>query len=154
MTPLQVAPLEEQDPLESHRAWAKVAQGIAAGDMDLVGSEKTKIEVSQRELRQQEKNEGRVWNRRYFTAVESCPTLESLGAIVGVNPEADKTGGIWRFDEQKEAAAATAGAQGGIPVQGGAPAEGNVPVQGDVPVQANNISPESAHIQGSAPELK
>jgi oxysterol-binding protein-related protein 9/10/11 len=100
-TPLTVAPIEEQDPMESRKAWAKVAQGIALGDMDYTGAEKTKIEVAQRELRLQEKAEDRTWERRYFSAVESCPTLTELGPAIGVLPEADKTGGIWRFDEAK-----------------------------------------------------
>ena len=100
-TPLTIAPLEEQDPMESRRAWSKVAAGIAVGDMDLTGAEKTKIEVSQRELRQQEKAEGRTWERRYFSLVESDPVLNKLGPTIGVTPEADKTGGIWRYDEAK-----------------------------------------------------
>lgn len=87
--------------MESRRAWAKVAAAIAVGDMDLTGAEKTKIEVAQRELRQQEKAEGRSWVSRYFTIVESDQILNQLGPVIGVNPEADKTGGIWRYDEAK-----------------------------------------------------
>jgi hypothetical protein len=34
---LIVAPVEEQDPLESRRAWAKVAAGIAEGNMEVTG---------------------------------------------------------------------------------------------------------------------
>jgi hypothetical protein len=101
ITPLTVAPIEEQDLMESRRAWSKVAAGIAVGDMDITGIEKTKIEVSQRELRQQEKAEDRIWTRRYFTMVENDDILDNLGPAIGVTPEADKTGGIWRFDEEK-----------------------------------------------------
>lgn len=100
-TPLIVAPVEEQDPLESRRAWAKVAAGIAAGDLDTTGIEKSKIENEQRALRLQEQAENRTWERRYFTKVESDEALETLGPAIGVTPEADKTGGIWRFDEKK-----------------------------------------------------
>jgi hypothetical protein len=102
-TPLIVAPIEEQDPMESRRAWSKVAAGIAVGDMDLVGAEKTKIEVTQRELRQKERDDGKPWVRRYFTLVDSDETLNTLGPKIGVTPEADKTGGIWRYDEAKAA---------------------------------------------------
>lgn len=101
ITPLTVAPIEEQDLMETRRAWAKVAAGIAAGDMDITGVEKTKIEVAQRELRVKEKSENRVWERRYFSLVETDETLEKLGPAIGVLPEADKTGGIWRWDEKK-----------------------------------------------------
>jgi len=101
ITPLIVAPIEEQDPMESRRAWQKVAAGIAVGDMDATGAEKSKIEVSQRELRVQEKSEGRNWTRRYFSLVENDPILTKLGPAIGVTPEAEKTGGVWRFDQAK-----------------------------------------------------
>ncbi|KAF7884553.1 uncharacterized protein EAF02_004889 [Botrytis sinoallii] len=99
--PLQ--PIEEQDPLESRRAWSKVAAGIAVGDMDTTGNEKTKIEVSQRELRLKEKNEGRIWERRYFTKIDNCPILQTLAPCIQLTADEDKTGGIWRFDEAKAA---------------------------------------------------
>lgn len=100
-TPLTVAPIEQQDPMESRRAWQKVAEGIAVGDMDITGAEKTKIEESQRALRRQEQAEGRTWERRYFSKVESDDVLNQLAPAIGLLPEADKTGGIWRFDEKK-----------------------------------------------------
>ncbi len=100
-TPLTVAPIEEQDLYESRRAWQKVAAGIAIGDMDITGEEKSKIEEEQRELRRQEKAEGRIWERRYFSLVESDPVLDQLGPVIDLLPEPEKTGGIWRFDEKK-----------------------------------------------------
>ncbi|KAI5921591.1 hypothetical protein F4810DRAFT_677769 [Camillea tinctor] len=101
---LNVAPLEQQHPLESRRAWANVAAGIAKGDMDTVGKEKAKIEQAQRAMRKAEQAEGRVWQRRYFTAREDeDPDLATLADYVGLNPngDADKTGGLWRFDAAK-----------------------------------------------------
>lgn len=100
-TPLIVAPIEQQGPLESRRAWSKVAAGIAKGDMDYTGIEKSKIENEQRAMRSKELAEGRTWERRYFSLVESDPTLDKLGSIIGLSADADKTGGIWRFDEEK-----------------------------------------------------
>jgi hypothetical protein len=100
-TPLIVAAIEEQDPMESRRAWAKVAAGIAVGDLDMTGDEKTKIEVAQRELRIKEKEEGRVWERRYFSLVEDDEVLEKLAPAIGLLPEPEKTGGVWRFDPVK-----------------------------------------------------
>ena len=58
-TPLQVAPLEHQHPLESRRAWQHVANAINRGDIFAVGHEKTKIEQEQREMRKREKAEER-----------------------------------------------------------------------------------------------
>ncbi|KAH6662412.1 hypothetical protein F5X68DRAFT_145016 [Plectosphaerella plurivora] len=101
---LVVAPIEKQHPLESRRAWAKVAAGIAKGDMDAVSIEKTKIEQAQRDMRTREREEERVWERRYFTELKGQdPVLESLGAHVGLplHGDADKTGGLWRFDAEK-----------------------------------------------------
>ncbi|PBP24708.1 oxysterol-binding protein [Diplocarpon rosae] len=100
-TPLTIEPLDAQNPMESRRAWQKVAAGIASGDMEMTGAEKTKIEESQRELRRQEAAEGRQWERRYFTKRESDPVLSTLGPIIGLLPEPEKTGGIWRYDEKK-----------------------------------------------------
>ncbi|KAI1503180.1 hypothetical protein F5X99DRAFT_425983 [Biscogniauxia marginata] len=101
---LIVAPIEKQHPLESRRAWANVAAGISKGDMDTVGREKTKIEQAQRAMRKTEQAEGRVWERRYFTARDDeDPDLQTLADYVGLNPngDADKTGGLWRFDPAK-----------------------------------------------------
>ncbi|KAJ4394154.1 Oxysterol-binding protein 4 [Gnomoniopsis smithogilvyi] len=103
-TPLTVAPIEAQHPLETRRAWKKVAEAIQAGDMDTVGREKGKIENAQRELRAKEKAEGRLWQRRYFSVLTvPDPVLGSLGKHVGVpdHGDGDKTGGVWRFDTQK-----------------------------------------------------
>ncbi|OBU01629.1 Oxysterol binding protein [Pseudogymnoascus verrucosus] len=105
-TPLTIAPLEQQDPMESRRAWSKVAAGIAAGDMDATGVEKSKIENEQRALRAKEKEDGSEWTRRYFTRVESDKLLEALAPKIGLLVEDDKTGGIWRFDEKKATAEA------------------------------------------------
>ena len=102
---LAVRPVEEQHPLESRRAWGKVAAAVAKGDMDAVGIEKGRIEQAQRDLRAKEKGEGRVWERRYFSAVKgSDDVLEELGLKVGVSSDgdADQTGGLWRFDREKE----------------------------------------------------
>lgn len=114
-TPLTIVPVEQQDPLESRRAWQKVAEGIAVGDMDLVGVEKTKIEESQRELRRQEKADGRLWERRYFSLVENDPVLTQLAPTIDLLPEEDKTGGVWRFDEKKAEGQATKTSTAPIP---------------------------------------
>ncbi|EFW98826.1 oxysterol-binding protein [Grosmannia clavigera kw1407] len=111
-TPLIVEPIEAQHPLESRRAWARVAAGIAKGDLDAVGLEKGKIETAQREERTRENAEGRDWTRRYFTdaaagrSTASDPALAALGSAAGLsaNGDCDKTGGLWRFDSAKAAA--------------------------------------------------
>lgn len=101
ITPLTIAPLEEQDPLESRRAWGKVQSAIVNGDLETTSTEKTKIENEQRELRKKEKEEGREWERRYFTRVTEDPVLAALGDKSGVVLEPEKTDGIWTFDSEK-----------------------------------------------------
>ncbi|KAK4994591.1 Oxysterol-binding protein 4 [Elasticomyces elasticus] len=101
-TTLQVAPIEQQDPLESRRAWSKVAKAIQKGDMDTTAYEKSIIENSQRELRKKEAAEGREWERRFFTRVDSWPYVEKLlKEVPGAGIDADKTNGIWMFDREK-----------------------------------------------------
>jgi oxysterol-binding protein-related protein 9/10/11 len=100
-TPLSVAPIEQQDELESRRAWQKVAQAIEKGDMETTSAEKTKIEEAQRALRRKENEEGREWERRYFTSSQECPTFEKLAARIGVTLDLDKTNVAWIFDEEK-----------------------------------------------------
>ncbi|KAK3334754.1 hypothetical protein B0H65DRAFT_331052 [Neurospora tetraspora] len=104
-TPLTVAPIEKQHPLESRRAWSKVANAILKGDLEAVGQEKSRIEVAQREARAREKVEGRMWQRRYFSVYTDAPdrVLTQLGPAIGLaeHGDADKTGGLWRFDATK-----------------------------------------------------
>ena len=102
---LTVRKEEDQHPLESRRAWGKVASAILKGDMDTVSREKGKIEQAQRDMRAREKADGKSWERRYFTALDKPDgILEAMAERVGlpVNGDADKTGGLWRFDKLKD----------------------------------------------------
>lgn len=108
-TELIIAPLKDQHPLESRRAWAKVADAIQTGDMDTVSVEKGKIEQAQRSLRNKERSENRFWQRRYFSAeTGEDQVLRELGDAAGVprSGDQDKTGGLWRFDAAKAGEAA------------------------------------------------
>ena len=84
--------------------------------MDTVHVEKSKIENSQRELRRKEQAEGREWQRRFFIRSSSPdPIFEKLvRRIPGERIEAEKTGGVWRFDERKK----VDGAMLKVPAQG------------------------------------
>ena len=63
--------------------------------------EKSKIENEQREMRKKEKEEGKEWQRRYFTKVEVDDKFQELADRAGVVAEPEKTGGIWVFDREK-----------------------------------------------------
>lgn len=100
-TPLYVAPISEQDPLESRRAWQKVQEAIGRGDLETTGTEKSKIENKQREMRKLEREEKREWERRYFSRVDDEPIFAQLAAKRDIVSESDKTNGIWVFDQDK-----------------------------------------------------
>ena len=101
-TELKVAPIEDQDPLETRRAWKKVADAIQKGDMNTTSAEKTVIENSQRELRKKEQAEGKEWQRRFFSRAKTLPIFDKLvKEIPGGSLEADQTNGIWVFYQEK-----------------------------------------------------
>lgn len=118
---LLIAPLEEQDAMESRRAWDNVAKSIEKGDMDATGHFKSRIENAQRALRRKEQEENRSWQRVFFSqpddesgSVRSSDPFEKQfnqlakaltvsqpvnSSWEGVSPE--KTNGIWRYDAEK-----------------------------------------------------
>ncbi|ODV76643.1 Oxysterol-binding protein [Suhomyces tanzawaensis NRRL Y-17324] len=67
---LQVKPLESQHPLESRRAWKKVADAIKKSDYDQIHQEKSIIENEQRDLRKKEQESGAKWQTRWFDNVD------------------------------------------------------------------------------------
>ncbi|KAF2473493.1 oxysterol binding protein-like protein [Lindgomyces ingoldianus] len=105
VTPLTVAELEDQDEMESRRAWKKVADAIAKGDMDTTSYEKSIIENSQRELRKKEREEGREWDRRFFSRTDTYPLLQKMAAKIGEQINDNLTSGVWIFDAEKASAA-------------------------------------------------
>jgi hypothetical protein len=100
-TPLIVAPLEEQDEMESRRAWKKVADAIVKGDTDTAGYEKSIIENQQRELRKREKDENKEWERRFFVRTDTYPMFERLAGKIGESINDSLTNGVWVFSEEK-----------------------------------------------------
>ena len=104
--------------------------------MDQVHVEKSKIENEQREMRKKEQAEGREWQRRFFKRSDKPePLWEKLAKPIGEKVEADKTGGVWRFDESKKAdPVAKINASEGQE----APAEGAA-VQQQAPLQTENV---------------
>ena len=101
-TSLTVAEIKDQDPLETRRAWQKVAQAIEKGDMTTTTNEKSTIEESQRALRKKEKDEGREWERLFFSRAKTFGLFEKLiKEVQGGSLEEDQTNGIWVFDQDK-----------------------------------------------------
>lgn len=116
---LAVKPIEEQNPLESRKAWVKVAEAIEKGDYDMIHKEKSLIENNQRELRKQEKEVDITWTQRWFDQVDvknkpagfdpliSLANMANLqvtnvpsGSVKGSKYESDEAL-HWRFDLEK-----------------------------------------------------
>ena len=100
-SPLKLAPLDQQDPWESRRAWGDLMKALKAGDMRGTSEAKSIIEKAQREMRKQEQAEGKVWEALFFSRADSDPAFEKLAAPNGEQLHPEMTNGIWRFDEEK-----------------------------------------------------
>ncbi|KAI0967817.1 hypothetical protein F4678DRAFT_482842 [Xylaria arbuscula] len=99
---LRVRPFEEQSPWESRRAWAGVAEGIRAGDMQRVYAAKTEIEEAQREIRRAEEMTGAEWPTMFFRRTEENAEFEVLARAIP-DPEArelqlDRTAALMRCE--------------------------------------------------------
>ena len=104
-TPLQVAPINAQHPLESRRAWHHVAQAIHKGDIFAISYEKSKIENEQREMRIRERQEGSEFPRRYFSKAKEDPVAQKLAQemnCASIEADMDIKQGVWVWDDEKD----------------------------------------------------
>lgn len=58
---MKMAPVEQQDPWESRRAWKGTIDALEAGNMQGAADEKSKVEEGQRAMRKKEEASGKVW---------------------------------------------------------------------------------------------
>ena len=77
---LIVKPIEQQNPLESRRAWKDVAEAIRSGNNSMIKKTKEELENAQRALREQEAAKGVQWQRRWFKQVNYSKEDESSDA--------------------------------------------------------------------------
>ncbi|KAK3385573.1 hypothetical protein B0H63DRAFT_433318 [Podospora didyma] len=103
--PIDIAPVEQQDPWESRRAWGGVLAGMEDGDMRQVLAEKSRIEQAQRQMRANEKAREEKWEPLLFKTQrgEDHETFHKLSE--GMAPtwqlNHDKTKGVWRIDDRQ-----------------------------------------------------
>jgi hypothetical protein len=99
--PMDIEPVEAQDPWESRRAWDGVLQGLRAGDMRMVVAEKSKIEQAQRQMRASEAARGVKWEPLFFRSRkgEEHDVFHRLSEGLGWQLQHDKTKGVWRVDD-------------------------------------------------------
>ena len=96
---LKYPPPENLSIWEAKRRWDPVIKAIKKGDMDTTNHEKSLIENQQRDMRKQEAAKGVEWQRWFFVKQQNDPLFDKLAKPIGERIEADRTGGIWRFDE-------------------------------------------------------
>lgn len=106
-SPMDIAPLEEQDPWESRRAWRGVAEALERGDFGKTVEEKSRLEQAQRRMRAEEKERGEAWEPLLFKRREGAEheVFHRLAEGTGWVLQEEKTKGVWRVDDDKIAKA-------------------------------------------------
>ncbi|KAI3321558.1 Oxysterol-binding protein [Xylariaceae sp. AK1471] len=101
LSKVKVQPVEKQSPWESRRAWAKVMEGIRKGNMNMVISEKNKIEEAQRQMRQVEKRLGSQWPTMFFRKETDSREFALLAKAIPDHKVRElwqnRTAGVWKF---------------------------------------------------------
>jgi oxysterol-binding protein-related protein 9/10/11 len=99
--PIDIAPVEHQDPWESRRAWGGVLDGIRTGNCMQTVTEKKKIEQAQRAMRRQEEERGDEWEPLFFESLEGCRHMafHKLAKDTSWKLNDDKTKGVWKIKE-------------------------------------------------------
>ncbi|OTA92934.1 hypothetical protein M434DRAFT_12016 [Hypoxylon sp. CO27-5] len=98
---LRTKQVDEQNPWESRRAWCRVVEGIAAGDMHAVRNEKNMIENAQRDMRAAEEQVDLEWPRLFFMNDDNSQEFALLAKAIS-DEEArslniERTAGVWKF---------------------------------------------------------
>jgi hypothetical protein len=97
----RTAPLSEQDPWESRKAWQGVIEAIHVGNMQAVSDHKSSLENAQRAMRKESGTSEDAWKPLFFRNEHHDRIAEDLLAVVGKRLDADATHGIWKFDVER-----------------------------------------------------
>lgn len=97
----RTAPLDEQDPWESRKAWQPVINAHHSGDMQGVADHKSELEDAQRALRKRPETGEDKWEPVFYRRESKDPVASKLMAVIGQDLDADATCGIWKFDADK-----------------------------------------------------
>lgn len=80
-SPMKIAPVEQQDPWESRRAWKGTTDALDAGNMQLAANEKGQVERGQRAMRKEEQASGEVWKQLFFRKTDRDERFEKLSSL-------------------------------------------------------------------------
>jgi hypothetical protein len=97
--PITVEDISNQDPWESRKAWQGVSESLRRGDMKSTSNAKSVVEEGQRHMRKEEKERGVEWKAVFFRRQESDALFEKLSAVDNTGFIIDRTGGIWKIDQ-------------------------------------------------------
>ena len=100
-TTLNVAPVNEQDPWESRRAWSGVIDSLDCGDMQGASDAKSMIEQGQRDMRKQEAWQGSSWQPVFFVRQDCDDVFAKLASAAGDQHGEDASQGFWRFNRAR-----------------------------------------------------
>jgi len=90
-TPIQVAPVEQQQEYESRRAWKAVADGIRRGDFDAASTAKSALENAERQKRKDEAAAGTAFQLRLFNKVPNDSEYRQLASMCKHKPDEEES---------------------------------------------------------------
>ncbi|KAL8784043.1 MAG: hypothetical protein Q9195_009211 [Heterodermia aff. obscurata] len=98
---IKLSPEAEQDPWETRRAWRKVHESLAKGDMQATVREKSKIEVAQRAMRRHEANDNVNWQPVFFSKSSNQDIrMQALEGSDLHDLKSEKLDGVWKVDRE------------------------------------------------------
>jgi hypothetical protein len=97
--PITVEDISSQDPWESRKAWQGVSESLKRRDMKSTSNAKSVVEEGQRRMRKEEKECGVGWKAVFFRRYENDAMFEKLSAVDNTGFTVDRTGGIWKIDQ-------------------------------------------------------
>lgn len=101
--PIELPPVQQQDPWESRRAWAGVRSALEANDFRETVTAKSKLEQAQRDQRAREKAEGRTWEPLFFQTKPGSEheIFHQLAKGTDWQLHDSRTKGVWRVIDRK-----------------------------------------------------
>jgi hypothetical protein len=95
MRPQHIQVKHTDTPYDSRTLWFGVAQALKEQDFETASKLKSEIENAQRRLRKEEKEQGRVWERKYFVKRDQLvPEVRALADKVKL-----EDAGYWHFKD-------------------------------------------------------
>lgn len=88
--------LDQQDPWESRKAWEDVIAALRRGDMRGTTNAKSRVEQGQREMRKEEKLQGKQWKPLFFHTVQQDPVFDELSVHDPGSYTVNRPGCVWK----------------------------------------------------------